>query len=959
MLRSKPISATPPALTLTYSALPGAPDEADFLTNPEKLRDLLPQPFRLLDRILGDLLDDAWAEITKRENRKKEETERVRPPQYECKIKLPMYGNVSCLASTSDGKYVFAGSNEGIAALDASSGQTVSLLEDEAAFKGRIEHIEVEELCPGCYVLAMLDETACARLIAFAHEKFYLLKTLNGEDGGANRTMALKVELSKGADFAGMVVESTATAASHTQANADALSTKDRDRDPWLEVFRLPREIWVKELEAIHAQVMKQAAADKAAASSQRPPLSPSAQSQAELSFADGDGGDASAAGGDGASEAAPPSEAGGASTAPPTVRDAQSPSRVASVLQGAPSPSGTSAKGPGGYNFNKPVLILKIKKPLAPQPSTASSPHAALKNVDQGEALGFGANNMIFASHLEHRKAVFQSLHSDVLRYQQSAPTPGSPGRVKSAALSATATAALTAEGGSRVSGGGAANLMMAAQLLMDRPKAGGAPGTPPNFHFLLPGLMCPAGVEHANQLNIPNVVMVWWPGMSHMFMYSLLKPQKADTETKAEIVIPTSAPVAATSISPCTLLLAVGLRNGNVSVWDRNTGLARVTTSVPETDGGGGIRSIFFLSPSIYPQQTPAYPPYHMRTGCYALVLTEGTRSLHLVDCAMAAPTQLMLSPKRVTSPAESAEDRITDVKLLSHFPSVVVTIARNGVVSLLDVLKAHIVAQIVLPQPHLFVCQEPAILTAAADGSAVYLRGVVPRASDKSIDGEVEIAVPMSRLEVGSAGTGAVRISADSVKRPSGAQVSLSSLVDTVRMGSGGGAGSGRLGSGGSGLPSALKANLDAKSKSDAAMEDAESPALFCLRLDEDLPELTPKKLSDASSRLPFICSASSEQRVAALFKSRMGAQAARHVRMQARWSNLAENREASFEAVRRTLHRGEDNESRLSRKAASTGSDVVADVLASRESAQIDMKSEGDRTRFAGSSISVFN
>ena len=61
---------------------------------------------------------------------------------------------------------------------------------------------------------------------------------------------------------------------------SDALSTKDRDRDPWLEIFRLPREIWVKELEAIQAQILKQAAADKAAASSQRPPLSPSAQSQ-------------------------------------------------------------------------------------------------------------------------------------------------------------------------------------------------------------------------------------------------------------------------------------------------------------------------------------------------------------------------------------------------------------------------------------------------------------------------------------------------------------------------------------------------------------------------------------------------------------------------------------------------------------------------------------------------------
>ena len=44
--------------------------------------------------------------------------------------------------------------------------------------------MEVEELCSGCYVLAILDETACARLIAFAHERFYLLKTLNGEVSG-------------------------------------------------------------------------------------------------------------------------------------------------------------------------------------------------------------------------------------------------------------------------------------------------------------------------------------------------------------------------------------------------------------------------------------------------------------------------------------------------------------------------------------------------------------------------------------------------------------------------------------------------------------------------------------------------------------------------------------------------------------------------------------------------------
>ena len=110
-------------------------------------------------------------------------------------------------------------------------------------------------------------------------------------------------------------------------------------------------------------------------------------------------------------------------------------------------------------------------------------------------------------------------------------------------------------------------------------------------------------------------------------------------------------------------------------------------------------------------------------------------------------------------------------------------------------------------------------------------------------------------MSRLGVGSAG--AVRISADSVKRPSGAQVSLSSLVDTMRLGSGGSKVSApRLDSAGGGgagdaasaaAASALKTGVSGgvEGIQSGALNEQETPALFCLQLDDDLTEIKPMR------------------------------------------------------------------------------------------------------------------
>jgi hypothetical protein len=56
--------------------------------------------------------------------------------------------------------------------------------------------------------------------------------------------------------------------------------------------------------------------------------------------------------------------------------------------------------------------------------------------------------------------------------------------------------------------------------------------------------------------------------------------------------------------------------------------------------------------------------------------------------------------LSPFRAATP----EDRIISVQLLGCYPRIALTITQTGAISLLDVLSAHVVAQIVLPKPYM---------------------------------------------------------------------------------------------------------------------------------------------------------------------------------------------------------------------------------------------------------------
>ena len=62
--------------------------EHDFIQDPDQLRDELPQPYRMINKVLDNLLDAAWEEAVNNENQRIVESGKVKPPKYDCGVEL-------------------------------------------------------------------------------------------------------------------------------------------------------------------------------------------------------------------------------------------------------------------------------------------------------------------------------------------------------------------------------------------------------------------------------------------------------------------------------------------------------------------------------------------------------------------------------------------------------------------------------------------------------------------------------------------------------------------------------------------------------------------------------------------------------------------------------------------------------------------------------------------------------
>ncbi|GAB0194181.1 WD repeat-containing protein 93 [Grus japonensis] len=263
-------------------------DEEDFfLQDPDRKRDALPQPFRMINKLVMLAFENAMEIIERREMLQEAQKVKVQPTKCFPMAEFQVTGRANCLAVS--GKYVFVGLSVGLAAFKVSDYKEVCAWD---AVKTEICAIHALDLGNECHVLLAVDEMD---------------------------------------------------------------STK-----AWLEIYRLPKDSWLKETE-------KNPGAAAGLACRERRSSWTSAKSL-ELH-------------GDGSAE-----------------------------MESPVSANRADAK------LSLPVLLLKVKPPRPITGSSFKSPLDALKKMDDGSMLCLGYNHLIKNSQWEQQEAIFRSTYREYL---------------------------------------------------------------------------------------------------------------------------------------------------------------------------------------------------------------------------------------------------------------------------------------------------------------------------------------------------------------------------------------------------------------------------------------------------------------------------------------------------------------------------------------------------------------
>ncbi|XP_071103091.1 WD repeat-containing protein 93-like isoform X2 [Haliotis cracherodii] len=632
-------------------------DEDDYIQDPEQIRDVLPQPYRMINKVINGVLDDVWEDVSQKEKARFADQSKIRPPKYDCAVEIQNQTQATSLADSGDGRYIFIGLPNGLSVMDASTQKPVTIWEEDNM---EIVNIRSHVMGVQTYLIVTLDDMGTGRLFAFAFDCLFLLKVLNEQDSGV-KNLVSKCESSNEGDYMGLMLENTST------------------KETWLEIHKLPRDAWLRELEAIQAQIA--------------PKQNPQEESSGEAQNTESHGteGETTQLSKQVHEKSRSSSASSGKSSAS---SDRQ---RKKKDRSGSPKPSTPPLMtgNPGdkaSYKFTAPNMVLKVKPPTPLAANTSSSIYSACQKIDSGEVIGTGQSHLLTANHLEGRDTMFDHLHGNLLKYLPKDKTE--------------------------------AEIVIA-----------------PTFHFLGAGRMVPQGLELPSQAGLPTTVAVWWTGGSHVMHYSLLKTAK-DFEHKPDVVWPFSCRIRCTTVSSCTVLLAVGLEDGTVVLWDRylgiNKGVIRICQDVP-------IERLKFLDPSISQPTSQGYPPYRKKSDICLLI--QGRNGAEYIYNTEDGP---QTRPICLTGVPDKDEEKETILDTMPDVPELLLVAQQNGSLLLKDVVTGSNLCQMTLPSTHQLTNPWEPVLAFGSGGQLLYVKGTkidTEEVSEVDEETEMEETPPVS--------------------------------------------------------------------------------------------------------------------------------------------------------------------------------------------------------------------
>ncbi|KAI7814778.1 WD repeat-containing protein 93 [Triplophysa rosa] len=204
-------------------------DDITYLTDLYQPEHQLPESVRVSNKLLNSLVDRAWEVISKQDSiRKDAEGMRKVPVLNPKEMKLP--GRTNSVVCSDDGVYLFLGHTHGLSVISTSTLTSVRTWQGE---KVELTSISCASLENCTHLLCTVDDMGIARLFVHHKENIYLIKVLNETDDINQRNICTKFEVSRSGDFGAAVMTS--------------------GRSVWLDVYRFPRDLWLKELETKQA----------------------------------------------------------------------------------------------------------------------------------------------------------------------------------------------------------------------------------------------------------------------------------------------------------------------------------------------------------------------------------------------------------------------------------------------------------------------------------------------------------------------------------------------------------------------------------------------------------------------------------------------------------------------------------------------------------------------------------
>ncbi|XP_073918260.1 WD repeat-containing protein 93 [Castor canadensis] len=195
--------------------------------------DPLPQPYRLINKLVNLLFDRCWEVIEEREALREDERSRVKPTIYPPVAEIPLNKVPNCMAVSQD--YLFIGGTRGFSIYNLYTNRTYVW----EKLKVDVTSIWATDL-GNEILLTLVDEMGIARLFYFYKDTLFLIKAINEVDDNSKQSICVKIEVSQAGDFAAFLLQGKATQGWEGGSGA---------ADVWLEVYKLPKDSWLKEVE--------------------------------------------------------------------------------------------------------------------------------------------------------------------------------------------------------------------------------------------------------------------------------------------------------------------------------------------------------------------------------------------------------------------------------------------------------------------------------------------------------------------------------------------------------------------------------------------------------------------------------------------------------------------------------------------------------------------------------------